>query len=1009
MEGQGTLGFGAPRVHGQRGLSTIISVILMVVILALVGVGTYALMGGFAAVPPRTCSPPNSPGCQALGFANLHDVTLLVPLRSAQQGASIPITASLPSGESSPRYVFNFGDGPSVTSATPTITHSYSTPGIYLVYAQASVGGVPHDNLHGIATIAVSASFGANTLGNLPSVTGVLVSNTSTPATVKGATAVLQAGQSITVTGTYSAQPTNPAFTLKPPKFAANSTVQLSTTQSTNTSQTVKAVFPTAGSYDLSFVGSASNGNLTAYQNYTWSVYVAASGSHAAVIGTTIAHSPHPGTIINYELAPGGGLSEDPAIDYETVGAEPIFNVYQTLIAYNGSNVGPTPNNYIPVLATCVPGSPQCQQLYGASHPLVNGTDYTFVITSNASFYDPATHSSWGVYPSDIVFSMARTLGFSTLPCVTCNNGWIIGQSLLNTGNGTWSLIHSTYNNTPDNILKSMTINETGACPAIALTQDHGCVTFHAYGAHHTWAYFLELIADPLGGSIVPCGWFSSNNQGAGIPYWTAGNVTDAGDHPCGVPGAPGYGSSNIPVTGWDHWEQLGSGAFGTYLGHVQYAMVGSGPYYLAQYSVGLSYTLAANPSYKSNPYCTWGGCYPAPHQYAPNVQVTWEKDPTAGEQAYASGVADHASIPSTDFALLLQLVQQGRVQVISAPTLTVGFYAFNMNFNLGGAQHFDTSPVTVKNDFFSYLGMRQFVSRAYPYTTIQQSIETKDGIQLGFNYGGAIPEFMANYYPKDIAWPNADPCSSQTDVACPAYWWHAMLDSTSPYFDPEASSCIAANPCQLPLFGETGSPAGDQIRSLWASSISQFSNGGVKVSPVDINFIDLLIQSSQAPGNNAMPFFGLGWAPDYPDPTDYVVPMYSANATYTYGNAVAQSLFTPQFSTGCTHGIYDYNYSANNSFPQSCQGVAYKAMLRALGIASTAPAGPGRVLLYDLAEKIAAQLALYTYTSQSNQVSSAAAWMDTSSLNTNVTIGGGGDNTFFWMTGNSVQFAGST
>jgi hypothetical protein len=70
--------------------------------------------------------------------------------------------------------------------------------------------------------------------------------------------------------------------------------------------------------------------------------------------------------------------------------------------------------------------------------------------------------------------------------------------------------------------------------------------------------------------------------------------------------------------------------------------------------------------------------------------------------------------------------------------------------------------------------------------------------------------------------------------------------------------------------------------------------------------------------------------------------------------------------------------------------------------LAASAPAGPGRVLLYAQAEQIAYGLALYTYTGQGNIVAGVASWLDPSSVNTNVTIGGGGDLPFYSLKGNN-------
>jgi hypothetical protein len=946
-------------------------------------------------------------------FTNLHDVSVLVPFKSVAQGSLVAFIASLPSGESSSAYAFNFGDNPlAQPKAGPAITnHSYSTPGRYLIYVTAMVNGVLHDNLYQLVSLDVSASYCANCSGSglTASVTGSIISNTTAPAGSPGVTAVLTPGQTVTVSGSYTSSPTNPRFSTVPPKIIVTGKGTITANTSGATSAQATAQFQTPGTYTLTFVGSATDGTTIAYNNYTWSVFVAPSGEKGAVINSAAPQSPHPGTIIGYELAVGGGQSEDPAIDYETVGAEPIFNIYQTLITYNGTDVGPAASNFVPVAATCVPGSSLCQQLYG--NTLSDGINYTFVIQPNATFFDPSTGKSWPVYPSDVVFSIARTLGFSTLPAPTIRPGWIIAQSLLNPGNESWNPIHGAYNNTPQNILGSMIVNGTD-CPHAAQQagQGNGCVTFYAYGSHHPWPDFLELVADPLGGAIVPCGWFSAKGQAAGIPYWSRGNVSGNGDQSCPMPGqGMGTAPAQIPATGWDQWEQLGSGSFnGQYLGNVQWSMLGSGPYYLASYIIGAAYTLKANPAYSPNPYCTWTGCPPKKGNYASTVEITWETSETPGEQAYRYGVADFASIPSTEIGLLLQLIQAGKVNALLGPTLIIGFTAFDMNFYLPRAQQLTTNPITVSTDFFSYLGMREFFARAYPYQTVQNTINTRDGIELGFLSGGAIPQFMGNYYPRDIPWPNTDPCTDASNVACPTYWWAQMHNTSSPNFDPEVLKCTSGNPCQLPLVGTVGNPAGDQVAAMWQQSLGQLSGGAINVQPVDVPFLTLVINSEATAGTNGMPFYGLGWAPDYPDPTDYVTPLYASNSTYTEGDAVAQSLETSAFDQGCAQSYKVYNYWANlSAIPQSCQGVAYRALLQALNAAAVETNLTLRVTMYDQAEKIAYGLCLYAYGGQGNAIYNMASWDDINSVNTNVMTGG--DMIYYSITGNGVQYQGST
>ncbi|HYB63159.1 MAG TPA: hypothetical protein VEE86_01890, partial [Thermoplasmata archaeon] len=85
--------------------------------------------------------------------------------------------------------------------------------------------------------------------------------------------------------------------------------------------------------------------------------------------------SPHNGTLETEEYTGGAGLTtEDPAVAYDTISVEPILNVYETLVAYNGSGSnGLGPHAFVPVLATCVPGTVQCHEDYG-SYLLANNT-----------------------------------------------------------------------------------------------------------------------------------------------------------------------------------------------------------------------------------------------------------------------------------------------------------------------------------------------------------------------------------------------------------------------------------------------------------------------------------------------------------------------------------------------------------------------------------------------------------------------------------------------------------
>jgi hypothetical protein len=268
----------------------------------------------------------------------------------------------------------------------------------------------------------------------------------------------------------------------------------------------------------------------------------------------------------------------------------------------------------------------------------------------------------------------------------------------------------------------------------------------------------------------------------------------------------------------------------------------------------------------------------------------------------------------------------------------------------------------------------------------------------------------MGNYYPANISWPNGDPCTDKANPNCPGYWWAQMQSPSSPYFDPEIAKCTTASPCSMPMFVDTGDPAGDQVMTLWTNALSAFSGGRIDARGVDINFIQEIINSFSAPGTSPMPTWTIGWIPDYPDPTDYVVPFYEPDSTYSYSMAMSEQLTLSSFNAtaGCTPWTsVAYWVHQASAPPTKCQGQAYAAMLSLLGQAAFLQAGPQRVLLYNMAEHIANNLALYVYSNQGNLVATAASWMDLASINPNVTLGG--DAQWYALTGNSVQYPGSS
>lgn len=735
---------------------------------------------------------------------------------------------------------------------------------------------------------------------------------------------------------------------------------------------------------------------------------------------------PHPGTLQVYE-AGGPGTTEDPATAYDTVSYEPLLNVYQTLISYNGSSVA----NFVPQLATCVPGTAQCMSDYGSSLITYNATTgfaatYTFVIDPTANFYDPTTTNSWGVWPSDVVFSLARTMSFANLPFSGLYNGWIITQALLPHGNSGYDGgIHAPYNNTPFNILSSMYVNNTQYCPALAMSADHGCVTFNVGENGSTnWPFFLQLILDPLGSSIVPCGAFT--NYGAAVPGF-AGSGAASGDGPCLLPG--GASSTNdsgfqtylhtVSATAWDSFQELA--AAGDYAPQpwAQWNMIGSGPYYLTStIDSSIGYTLAANPAYAAPSGCAGQtGCEPLPGHYQSRVSVSWGTSDATGISEVNAGQADLAAIElPAHVATFNQLHSKGLINYIQFKSISVFFQPFALQFNVATAQSLSgtAGTVNVPGDFMSYIALRQFIVNAVPYLEVNQTLlQLSGGVTIGIGYGGAIPKGMndiatgLSYYGNNISWPgdvNQNPVTDPSVVGSAAWWWAQGTNASSPYFDPELAACTSSTPCTFPLMGEVADTFHDAEILYLINEIKAISGGALQPYTFDLTFHDLIINCAAAsPGTSGCPLWNLGWAPDYPDPTDYVAPMYLPDQIYTAPDAVYEALSQPQFNLPTCPYVGNWSspssawqalvyYHSLAALPTGCQGVAYNVSTYWFEQAGATSAGTQRVLEYTMSNYIEYLLGLYIWNFQSNQIFSYAPWIDGSTLNTNVAVGGGGD-----------------
>jgi hypothetical protein len=952
---------------------------VVLVLLFVVGsFGAIGASGGKAPPPARPLALPRTPGSSHPASSVLHDLTALPVTLEGVQGYPASFQTSVPPGGSS-AYSWSFGDGAtSAPTTAPETTHTFALPGLYLVYVSATNGsGTVHDNLARLAEFPVQPTMAANPLGvEIPLAGSVLNNGSSTLAP----TPIVAAGNSVTLHGEALEAPTTAGWVAQDLVFTPSSSAAPYTTVSppsgsaTSANDTIQFSASTpVGSYQIELVA-AVDGPAGAVQDSNFTFTIEVSGPGAGVVTPPTLLDPHPQAITAYEDNNGSALSVDPSLDYDSFGGQVINNVYQTLIAPNGSASGPGPSDFVPVLATCVPGSDvgagNCVSLYGSS--LVSGNNYTFVINPDARFYDPSTGASWPVYPSDVVFSVTRSLAFSTAVCFACTGGWIVAQALLPYGNDSWDNdLHGIVNSTPLAEFAALSVNGS-ACPAVAMQSDHGCVTFDADGQGQSWPFFLELLSNPWAGEVEPAGWFSASAQGQAIPYWPA--VTGSGDHPMLLPGGfnntgPAFQtwlSSNTVPTGWDYWATTNAQDEDTL--STNDTAAGSGPYALQELSNVTGYRLVASPTYAATQGCTWSGCPPAPGSYDRWVNVSFENSNAPGEAALAGGQADLATW-DPEAPGLIAAESSGRVSVNTAPMFTSYSNEFALDFNVTASTAATGVTVTAPATLFQDADLRAFLVHAMPYESVATRGDVDNGTQYGVPFAGFFPNDLGGYYPSNLTLPLVDPDLNPSDVGGAAWWWaQTKADGDA------GAACTVATPCVFPIVAVNAIPAEAQADALWIGEIKNISGGAVDPVLVLQSFLAVILGVLYyGPGQDPYPVAPVGWSADYPDPSDYANALLVPDGDYSYETELSYDLSS--YTAACAGS------AANPTVSTSCQGTAYSRLVSDLTAAATEPSGATRALTYDLADQIATNLNVYAPLFQLTATTPYASWLDGGSL----------------------------
>jgi peptide/nickel transport system substrate-binding protein len=866
-------GVSPPQMPKKRSMGALIAVIV-VIVLIIAGVGIYL-----------STSKPSKTGAFTLAASASYSIA----------GQGTPITfysgVSLP-GSSISYTVWNFGNGvvENLTgSSGSTVSYTYPNPGNYLVYVEVvSTSHIAENNALALVPVSVTPSTTSTTLAyQYPAEIQFTATSANTANITSGYPNVVSPGGYINATSllpaSFSSYPVASGWNLNRMTFsAANVSVTFNATQIANGLNYLNLSnrsLMTPGIYP--FTLSVVTNNTTATSTWTFV-------STAAVGPFAVKHSSSPSThtgIVDATWIPGGYATLDPAIAYDTVSYEAIYNLYQPLVQYTP---GSSASSFIPVVATQVPTASNGLLVSKTTVNNITYVNYTFNVNTTLKFANGQP-----VTPYDVYFSVLRTLLFANDPG---RPGWLLAHALI-----PGLSIYGPFNTTPFWVDHAITFNSTsvtfhilpttnqslfgiapidGTNAAYMLTEtamnssaaaanNLAATEYSSYGSS---VYFLQLLTQPVG-FVMDAAW--ANSSGASIGSFDPNVNTVTTNYSSAFYNYQAYGNA----ANWNTKLQFGS--------------MGSGPYVVQSTLPGQVISFVPNQNY------TQTVDYPAPSALQPRITIYYYTSESVAQEAFQTGAADFAegAFPPSATPLVLKMIKAGQANSITTPELALFTWFFNLQTNVTGLDAissgvaFPSSSLIYENAtgasstskataplgswevslFFANLSVR----RAFTYAFDQAqyiALNTNSSVKFAENLTGFLPSGLLDY-PANISNMSTDPWSPYYNMTLAKYYW-----SQSPY------AGAAAGSITFPIFSISGDPVQDtMIQSYWIPAIENATNNAVKPFLQDINFATLLSVTAVASAHNPLPLYFLGWIDDYPDPTDFAAPFVQPYGIYSY------------------------------------------------------------------------------------------------------------------------------
>jgi peptide/nickel transport system substrate-binding protein len=514
----------------------------------------------------------------------------------------------------------------------------------------------------------------------------------------------------------------------------------------------------------------------------------------------------------------------DPAWCYDTASAELIFNVYETLIFFNGEHV----DQFLPQLAT----EWTVENITGTVSP--DGLSwyyrYTFKIRPNVQWHD----SIYGnVTPADVEYSFERGM-------VQDRDGgpqWMIYEPLLNTwGAKGLGDIGNATNPGPDVALVGKMIDH-----AVASNDTH--VWFNL-AFPNVYPPFMQILAKTCS-SILCKAWINNYVIDTLLrPDWSGDWMAGGGDHTEWI----NYHDPEISPLDLDSSPvMMGSGPFS--FGTLDY----SGQYWSVNRFV--------------NYWRGWPADWPAPSGLSPagyvdRVEVTWAYNWEQRSAMFLNGDVDFCAVPRMYKDTVLN--KDGIRCIWPLPTLAVDalFYTFDIDpttpygpINDYGVFSSDAIP----RDFFGNptwgIHVRKAFSYAFDYDTYLSVAFL--GYEAIHPATAIIPGLL--YYDPSVKGYEYNVTAAEEEFKKVPGLWDTGFNITLVYDTDSTPKTVAAN--------------------LLKTTLENLNPGLFSVTVTSCNWRSYV----RAIQEHKLPIFIIGWQADFADPHNFVYPFYYTYGTFAY------------------------------------------------------------------------------------------------------------------------------